>query len=151
MKLLFSIIVIAGLALFSANVQGQHADAIVGTWMNKSENTGFKIYKVEGKYYAKIAWLAEPTVDGKPKTDKKNPDPKKRNNPLIGTEIMTGFVYHPREWTGKHFYNPKTGKVFKAFLTLKGKDKLEITGFRTSRLFGKSQHWHRADLPVANK
>lgn len=151
MKLLFSIIVITGLALFSANVQGQHADAIVGTWMNKSETSGFEIYKEKGKYYAKIAWLAEPTVDGKPKTDKKNPDPEKRNNPLIGTEIMTGFVYNLKEWNGNHFYNPKTGKVFNAFLSLETKNKLEITGYKTARWLGKSQHWHRADLPKADK
>ena len=146
MKLLFCIIVMTGLVQFSANAQGKEADAIIGTWLNESGTTGFEIYKEKNKYYAKIAWLAQPTVDGEERKDQNNPDPEKRNNPLIGTEIITAFVYKNEEWKGERLYNPKSGKTFHAYLALENKDKLAVTGYKRARWLGKTQHWFRSDM-----
>lgn len=149
MKLLFCIVAIAGLKLYSAKAQTQKANAIIGTWINEPQNTGFEIYKEKDRYYAKIVWLAEPTVNGKPRLDKKNTDPEKRDNPLIGTEIMTAFVYEDGKWRGE-LYNPKMGKVFKASLSLLKEDHLAVTVYK-NRWLSKTQYWSRLDRPRAGK
>ncbi|MGD1841979.1 MAG: DUF2147 domain-containing protein [Thermonemataceae bacterium] len=127
------------------------ADDILGTWINEEKKVGFEIYKRGSQYYAKIVWLATPTVHGKPKTDENNPDPAKRSQPLIGTVILKSLAYEDSEWKGGTIYNPKEGKTFDVYLKLTSQNKLEVIGYKGSRLFSKTQHWYRANLSKSQK
>ena len=51
------------------------------------------MFESEGKLSARIVALSEPkTAEGKEKTDIYNPDPKKRNHPIIGLVFISGFT-----------------------------------------------------------
>jgi len=62
----------------------------VGLW--KNEDAKIAIFKDGGKLDGKIAALDEKyTKDGQTKTDIHNPDPAKRERPLIGLVVMKGI------------------------------------------------------------
>jgi hypothetical protein len=63
---------------------------------------------------------------GKPRKDKNNPDPSKRNNPAIGILLMKNVKYENSKWKGI-IYGPKRGKEADCTFVLKGKDILEGT------------------------
>lgn len=123
----------------------QEADDILGLWINEDRIFGFEVYKSQGKYYSKIAWLAEPTENGKPKVDKNNPDASKRNNPLLGTRIFSELKFDKDEWNGGRIYNAKDGKTFDVYLELEDKDELKVIGFKGSRWLSKINVWYRID------
>jgi Uncharacterized protein conserved in bacteria (DUF2147) len=63
----------------------------IGFW--KGEDATFEMFESEGKLSARIVALSEPkTAKGKEKTDIYNPDPKKRNHPIIGLVFISGVT-----------------------------------------------------------
>jgi uncharacterized protein (DUF2147 family) len=82
--LIFTALVLNGFATVD------NADSIIGIWKNGSGKGHIQIYKNNNKYYGKIIWLRD-VIDpstGKPKVDRKNEDPNKRHNPLIGLIML---------------------------------------------------------------
>jgi hypothetical protein len=62
----------------------------IGLW--KGQDATFEMFESEGKLSAQIVALSEPnTSEGKEKTDVHNPDPTKRNHPIIGLVFICGF------------------------------------------------------------
>lgn len=60
--------------------------------------------------------------------DTENPDPAKRNRPVVGMRIlhdMAPVANEPR-WAG-NIYNPEDGKHYAGSIAIKG-DKLEVEG-----------------------
>jgi uncharacterized protein (DUF2147 family) len=122
-----------------------NADAIIGVWKNGSGKGHIQIFKNNNRYYGKIVWLRD-SVDpatGKPKVDRKNEDPGKRNNPLIGLVMLKDFVYDDGEWTDGHIYNPSDGKEYKAYMKLKDHRTLAVRGYVGISLLGKTDTWTR--------
>ena len=64
-------------------VHAADAASPLGLW--KGEDGTFEMFETDGKISAKIVALSEPkTTEGREKTDIYNPDPAKRNYPIIG-------------------------------------------------------------------
>lgn len=134
-----------GIASAQAN-----ADDIIGIWQN-GEGTGHvKIEKVGAKYYGKIVWLKEP-IDPetkKPKVDKKNPNEKLRNTPILGYRILRDFVFESAgKWKNGMIYDPKKGEDYKCNITMTNKNTLEVRGFVGISLIGRTDVWKRVDKP----
>ena len=93
---------------------GQAADAAspVGLW--KGEDATFQMFESGGKLSARIVSLSEPkTSEGKEKTDIHNPDPTKRNHPIIGLVFISGFVRKSdTRWEDGTIYDPKSGTTY---------------------------------------
>ncbi len=121
-------------------------DAVLGTWYNSSKESRIEIYKCADKYCGKIAWLNKPTnEEGKPKTDKYNPDEKLRNRPIQGMVLMKDFRYDSGNvWEDGEIYDPKSGKTYSCKMTLKSNDQLEVRGYVGISLIGRSDVWTRA-------
>lgn len=103
------------------------ADAILGTWLMPDNEATVEIFKCGEKYCGKIIELAAPLEDGKPKTDKKNPDKELQSRPLIGLQILTDFKHDGKsEWKDGKLYGHKKGKMLSAKLTLEEKDILKV-------------------------
>jgi uncharacterized protein (DUF2147 family) len=92
----------------------------VGTWsMGK---VTVKVTNCGSGICANIVALKEPIsrIDGKPKVDRENPDPAKRNRPLIGLAVISGMKpAGDGKWAGK-IYNADDGKTYSATLRLDG-------------------------------
>lgn len=120
------------------------ADAIIGVWKNGSGKGHVQIYKNNGKYYGKIVWLRDALdANGRPKVDRKNENPDKRNTPLIGLVMLKDFEYDDGEWNGGHIYNPSDGKEYKAYMKMDDYKTLNVRGYVGISLFGKTDVWTR--------
>ncbi len=121
----------------SLYAQTPEADKILGVYSTFNEDTGLEnsrihIFKAtNGKYYGKISWLKEPNENGKPKVDDQNPDKTLQNKPLLGIQLLKGFVYDEKagEWKNGTIYDPDSGKTYNCFMKMEGDKNLKIRGF----------------------
>lgn len=120
-KLIFVFLMVCGaLASYAGG------DDIIGVWLDveKTGKTEFLGISDDGKYHANCVWLAkDKEKDGSPLKDKKNPDKTKRQNTVVGTEVMI-LTYEPEkdrykmDWA----YDPSWGLAVKnsGYITVKG-------------------------------
>lgn len=138
---IFTLILAA--TLFSPAGSKVHADDIVGTWVANQNKAKVQIYKSGNKYYGKIIWLKEPNKDGKPKTDKYNPDPSRRHVPVVGLVVLKDFIYDDGEWTDGEIYDPSSGKEYSCKITMPDKNTLKVRGYIGISLLGRTEVWKR--------
>ncbi|HEX3797314.1 MAG TPA: DUF2147 domain-containing protein [Verrucomicrobiae bacterium] len=129
-------------------------DEIIGVWHTTGDRGDVKIFKRDGRYFGEVLNIAEPNwpandkhgMGGKPKNDRYNPNPKLRDRPVIGIELMTEFVYARKNlWDEGKIYDPETGKTYKCKMILKSPNKLEVHGYIGISLFGRTVTWTRAE------
>jgi len=122
------------------------AGSIEGIWLSHDGMLKVRLSDCGSALCGKVVWLGEP-IDrstGKPKTDKRNPDPAKRARPLIGLTVVKAFKpTGPDEWSGL-IYNADDGNTYQGHL--------KVTNAHTARLQGcvlgvlcKANTWKRAD------
>jgi uncharacterized protein (DUF2147 family) len=141
-----SFILIASLISFEAYSQNK-ADGVIGIWLTSGkEPAKIQIFKSGEKYYGKIIWLKNPTENGKQRTDGNNPDKSKRNNPIIGLLMLTGFKFDgDDEWKGGDIYDPESGKTYSSYMYIKDNNTLKVRGYVGVSLFGRTETWTRAN------
>lgn len=136
-------------AVFSMSATAQiKADDVAGVWLNEDKDAQIEIENRGGKFYGNIVWLEEPIDEdtGKPKLDDENPDPELRNRPVMGLELLTGFVFDgDDEWEDGDIYDPKSGKTYSCYMrfTDDTKDRLKVRGFIGVSLLGRTTYWTR--------
>lgn len=124
----FAIGATVGAALLVSNAA--HAATPEGLWMSADRDTKVRIVDCGGKLCATVVWLDEPNdpKTGRPKTDKHNPDPVKRNRPLVGLQVVSGMVPNGANgWSGQ-IYNADDGRTYKAYLTIEGANTVKVEG-----------------------
>lgn len=119
----------------------------VGVWY---DDTGKGAVKIEictpTTLCGKIYWLKEPmNAEGKPKTDRYNPDPSMRNRAICGLPVL-GDLEQMSEggFDNGWVYDPKEGRSYSVALDLVTGDQLKVTGYKGMRFLGKSFMWTRA-------
>lgn len=141
----FLIIIVSLLSsdLFSQN----KADDITGVWLTSgNEPAKIQIYRSGEKFYGKIIWLKNPTENGRQRTDSNNPDKARRNSPIIGLVILTGFKFDgDDEWDGGDIYDPESGKTYNSYMYLKDLNTLKVRGYVGFSLFGRTETWTRTN------
>jgi uncharacterized protein (DUF2147 family) len=117
------------------------ADAIVGIWLTASGKAKVQIYKEGDKYNGKIVWLKNPTYeDGKVKVDKNNPEKSKQGFPLLGLNMLKGFVFDDGEWEDGTIYDPENGKTYSCTMKMRN-GFLDLRGYIGISLIGRTQTW----------
>lgn len=76
-----------------------------------------------------------------PTTDINNPDPRLRGRSLVGVQILSGLKRQSTGWRGGTVYDPKSGRSYKASLTLDPDGALTVTGCLF--IICRSQRWTR--------
>jgi uncharacterized protein (DUF2147 family) len=119
-----------------------------GTWLTEGGKSQVRLANCGEALCGRIQWLKEPSdpATGKPKRDVRNPDPSKRDRPLVGVDILLGMRpdQTPNQWAGD-IYNPEDGKTYRAHLTLQDARTLQVKGCVLGGLICKSQAWSRAN------
>ena len=70
----------------------------------------------------------------------------KKDVPLVGLEVLWGFRADGKSWSGGQVLDPETGKIYRASLTLEdGGRQLRLHGYIGIPLFGRAEHWERAE------
>jgi uncharacterized protein (DUF2147 family) len=68
----------------------------------------------------------------------------KKDQPLVGLEILWGFHLDGAEWSGGQVLDPDNGKIYRAWLALEdGGNKLHVRGYIGISLLGRTQYWFR--------
>jgi uncharacterized protein (DUF2147 family) len=122
----------------------QKADAILGQWANPNGQDHILIYKKGNKYFGKLDWIKVPNDEqGKPKTDKNNPDKALQSRPDLGLELLKDFTFDgDKVYEDGTIYDPKSGKTYSCKMTIDG-NSLKIRGYVVFSLFGRSEVWTR--------
>jgi len=111
------------LSLASASASAQKAEDALGVWLHPDNGSNVEFYKCGDRVCGKIVKV----IDGQ-QTDDKNPDPAKRNRPIVGLVIMEGAKQKgDNKWSGK-LYNRENGKTYSGTVTVKTKDTLDLSG-----------------------
>ncbi len=137
-------LILTGLVFYlNSFAQTVTADAILGNWLTGSKKGVVQIYKEGNKYNGKLIWLKTPTYeDGKPKVDKHNPDKAKQTAPLMGLNMLVGFVFEDNKWVDGTIYDPEKGKTYSCKISMKG-DMLDVRGFIGISLIGRTDTWYK--------
>ena len=141
------LIIAAMLFLVSGAFAAQHEkfipeeNDVAGLWWTPKRDAKIRIFRRDGKYYGKIAWML-PKDRGK--LDVKNPDHKKRDWKIFGSELFFHFKFDGKEtWKDGNVYNAQDGGTYSAYMKMKDHDTLIFSGFFITPLFGRSETFKR--------
>lgn len=116
--------------LFSATALSASATEVNGIWFTPEKEVKIEIYDCGANKCGTIVWLEEPNDEnGNPKKDIHNEDPEKRDNLLIGTEII--WDMEPKgenKWGSGRIHKADDGDVYRSRMELKGPDLLDVKG-----------------------
>jgi uncharacterized protein (DUF2147 family) len=142
---------IAGLLLAFPALHAADSDAVLGKWSTQNGKSTVEIFACGTKLCGRIVALKSPLYTdasegpvGTPKVDRKNPDPTLRSKPLIGFQLMEGFVSTGKgTWGDGIIYDPDSGKTYKCKMKLASPQHLEIRGYIGISLLGRTEVWTR--------
>lgn len=140
-------IVALALALVPGAAQAQQGASAAGRWLTEDGAGVIEIYPCGEELCGRIVWLAESLdSDGKPLTDKQNPNDALKTRPICGLDMLGGFKpAGANEWNDGWIYSPENGKTYSAQMTLESATVLKLRGYVGIPLFGETQTWTRAD------
>lgn len=135
--------------LVLAPVAGAQELTPVGRWTTTDDNTGkdrsiVVVTERDGKLYGHIEKLIlDAGEDPAPKCDK-CPDEKK-DQPVIGLEILWGLKKDGDEWSGGKILDPENGKSYKCWIqVIDDGRRLKVRGYVGISLLGRTQYWKKA-------
>lgn len=109
---------------------------VTGHWLTVDGKALVEIAPCGQALCGHIVRILKPTP-GRPQTDINNPDPTKRNQPLAGLTLLSGFKAGSDSWEGK-IYDPESGRTYRSILTRDG-NTLNVKG--CWGIFCKTQQW----------
>lgn len=135
---------LALVALLFGGLQ-MNAQSVFGKWKTIDDKTGkaksvVEIFESNGKVFGKVVEIVDPA-----KRDRKceKCEGADKNKPILGLVILKGLSKDGAEYNGGKIVDPETGNLYKCFIKLQGKDKLEVRGYMGISLIGRSQTWVR--------
>lgn len=138
MKKAFGFFIIAVMSLQNLSAQKVNKDAILGEWLSEKKDGKVLVYKQGEKFFGKIVW----GKDGARK-DTNNPDPKLKDQNIIGSVILKDFDFTGKVWEEGTVYDPNNGKTYSCTMKMPDANTLSIRGFVGISLLGRSTTWTR--------
>jgi len=108
-----------------------------GNRLVNDRTASIRVAPCGGAYCGTIAWTSQPGLD------ENNPDPSKRNHPIVGTQILLAMKPAGDRWEGQ-IYNVKDGRTYTSNMSLKSADVLRVEGCAFGGWFCGGQNWTRA-------
>ena len=110
----------------------------IGEWLVANGDARIKIEPCPNGLWGVISWTREPGIDIN------NPDPAKRERPMVGVPILRAMKpVNPNKWEGE-VYNAQNGKMYSANIALLSDDVLKIQGCVLGGIFCGGENWTRA-------
>lgn len=122
------------------------SQTIFGKWNSFDEETNkiesvIEVYEKDGKAYAKIIEITDPERQTATCTECKG---KRKNQRILGMDILTGLKKKKDEWSGGKILDPKNGKEYKCYIKLLDNNTLKLRGYIGISLLGRTAIWKRA-------
>ena len=137
-------LVMFGLANDNVKSESEVTDGteVLGIWEGDNHQERFEIYKKGDLYYGKIVWTAYEDIkgiEGRGLLDLNNPDTTKRDQSLIGLEILLDFKYKGNGvYSSGKVYDPGSGNTYKCKIKVDG-DFAKIRGYILMPLLGRTE------------
>jgi uncharacterized protein (DUF2147 family) len=125
---------------------------VLGVWHTTDDKGLVEVFKENNRYCAKIISLKDPNwpandeggMGGKPKNDRRNPDPKLRSRSIAGIRFMKDFIYEGNNlWQHGKIYDPESGNTYRCRMSLMATNELKVRGYVGIPLFGRTVVWTR--------
>jgi uncharacterized protein (DUF2147 family) len=118
----------------------------MGKWESTEKDLIVDVYKHGNDFKAMIVWFYDEDDTITPiaqRLDIKNPNKKLRSRKILGTDILSGLTYNPKQnkWTGGRIYDATSGRTWDATVWLTGANSLSVRGFYLVRWFGKTMNF----------
>lgn len=122
------------------------AQDVIGKWKLEDGSAIVEVYKNGDAFNGKIVWLNNPNgPDGKPATDRNNPDSNLRSRQLMGLNMLSGLKASNGEYSGGKIYDPGNGKTYNCSMKVDGKV-LKVRGSLDKKgLIGRTMDWFRVE------
>lgn len=122
------------------------AQDVIGKWKLEDGSAIVEVYKYGDAFNGKIVWLNNPNgPDGKPATDRNNPDSNLRSRQLMGLNMLSGLKASNGEYSGGKIYDPGNGKTYNCSMKVDGKV-LKVRGSLDKKgLIGRTMDWFRVE------
>jgi uncharacterized protein (DUF2147 family) len=133
------------LSVTVTNAQEFKDTDLIGDWLVSEKTALISFFKDGDKFYGMTKWMGKPkNADGTWRLDVKNPDPSKRSRKLLGDLLCKNFEYSgDGVWEGGTIYDSRSGKTYKAKITMKDINTITLRGFIGISLIGGSDTWTR--------
>ena len=128
------------LALFlflNVALLAQSQDQILGKYWSPEKDAKIEIYKRNNSYFGKIIWAKNP------RNDIKNPDPAKRNQPVVGMEFLKNFTFKNGAWEDGTIYDAESGKTYDCIIKLNEDNNIKVRGYIGISLIGRTETMER--------
>ena len=122
------------------------AQDVIGKWKLEDGSAIVEVYKNGNAFNGKIVWLDNPNgPDGKPATDRNNPDSNLRSRQLMGLNMLSGLKASDGEYSGGKIYDPGNGKTYNCSMKVEG-NTLKVRGSLDKKgLIGRTMDWFRVE------
>jgi uncharacterized protein (DUF2147 family) len=125
--------IVLSLIAFAAPAWGFSID---GVWEVEDGDAHVKIWPCGDSLCGDIVWLKQPRLDAS------NEDPRLRDRPLVGVEVLEGFRRTAaNRWEGGRIYNPRDGQTYRVDVEVLGADSLKVRGCQL--VFCGEEVWRR--------
>lgn len=120
----------------------------VGVWKTIDDETGeakshVEIYEnSKGRLEGKVIKILTP---GREDAVCDQCDGDLKNQPINGMQILRGLEKKGSEWKNGYILDPNNGKEYKAKISLKDANTLDVRGYIGISLIGRTQTWHRVN------
>ena len=150
----FNAVLLAALAAFAlglsppAGAQPAQGSPLspLGRWVTIDDDgkTATSIVEIQArgkKLYGKILQLINPK-EKDPRCTKC--EGKKKNQPIVGMEILWGLERDGDEWSGGYILDPDNGEEYRCYIeVVEGGKRLKVRGYVGLALLGRTQYWQR--------
>lgn len=134
------------LMLMTLSSSGQNKDAIVGRWMDDTQETIIEIYREKDVFSGRIVWLKD-SLDayGNEVRDVLNPNEKLRPRKVVGSKMLTGFEWDGSEsWKKGRIYYYHNGNDYNGKIFIDEQGNLRLKGYFSILFFlGRTYTWTR--------
>ena len=122
---------------------GDSRDAVFGRWAG--DQSILEIGERDGLLSARVIALDDPVYRegeefgpvGAARRDDLNPDPDKRQQPILGIELLSGYRFENGRWQGR-IYDPESGNVYSSNMRVNRNGELKMRGYLGIPMFGRT-------------
>jgi uncharacterized protein (DUF2147 family) len=119
----------------------------IGRWYAEGGAAQVEIRQCGAALCGRVVWLRAPLDEnGCNLHDRYNPDPRLRNRPVIGLEVLRdlqGSADDDTTWSGGTIYDPASGNTYRCSLQLETENRLRLRGYLGIPLIGRTTTWIR--------